>query len=144
MLNSLLILGSTYKNKKLNIIFAIAWIIFMLIGSNLKTGLIFTIINFISFGLVFALGKLFSGKYSNKVIAISSILIWSMCIDIICYIMYPEFAMGQNIWAYIKNGILFNYKYIVYNVIVVAVVQIVKYILKLKANSREKEVAINS
>jgi len=127
MLNSILILGSTYnKNKKLNIIFAITWIAFMLIGSNLKTGLIFTVMNLMSFGLVFGLGKVFKGKYSNKVVAIFSVLIWSVIIDIICYFLYPQFAMGQNILQYIGSGILFNYKYVVYNALVVFGVYCIK------------------
>lgn len=133
MLNSFLMLGSTYnKNKKVNIIFAFAWIIFMILGSNLKSGLIFTIMNFISFGIVFALGKIFKGKYSNKVVAVFSVLIWSILIDIICYFLYPSFTMGQNILAYIGNGILFNYKYVGYNILALAGLYCVKYLQHMK------------
>ena len=147
MLNSLLMLGSTYnKNKKLNVIFAITWIIFMLIGSNLKTGIgiRFTIMNFISFGLIFALGKIFKGKYSNIVVSIFSVLIWSIVIDIICYLLYPQFTMGQNILMYIGNGILFNYKYVGYNILVISGVHCIKYLLNLKVNIRTKELAVNN
>ena len=130
MLNSVLLLGSTYnKSKKMNIIFAIAWIIFMLLGSNLKTGLIFTIMNLISFCIIFTLGKVFKGKYSNKIISISSILIWSIIIDVICFFLYPQFTMGQNMLTYISNGILFNYKYIFYNILLVSGVHCIKYLL---------------
>ena len=133
MLNSLLMLGSTYnKNKKTNIIFAIIWVIFMLLGSNFKTGLIFTIMNFMSFGLVFTLGKVFKGKYSNKIISIFGVLIWSIVIDVICCFLYPQFLMGQSMLSYIGNGILFNYKYIVYNAIIVGVVYCIETLFKLK------------
>ena len=132
MLNSILILGSTYnKNKKINIIFAIIWLIFMLLGSDLKTGLIFTIMNIIAFCIVFALGKIFKGKYSNKVVSIFGVLIWSVIIDIICYFIYPQFTMGQSLLAYIGGGILFNYKYVFSNMLIVAGVEGVKYLLNL-------------
>jgi len=135
MLNSILMLGSIYKyNKKLNIIFAAAWIIYMLIGSNFKTGLIFTIMNFISFFLVFVIGKIFKGKYSNKIVSIFSVLIWSVIIDIICYFLYPQFTMGQSILMYIENGILFNYKYVGYNILVVLGAYCIKYLLNWRTN----------
>lgn len=162
MLNSVLLLGSTYnqweffgdsskivtevehkeassrnnKNKKVNIIFAIVWIIFMLLGSNLKTGLIFTIMNFMSFCIIFILGQVLKGKYSNKIFSISSILIWSVIIDVICYFLYPQFTMGQNILTYIGNGILFNYKYIFYNIFLVSVIYSIRYLANLKAVSK--------
>ena len=145
MINSLLMLGSTYnKSKKLNIIFAISWIIFMLIGSNLRTGLIFTVFNFVAFGIVFGLGKLFKGKYSNKVVAISSILIWSIVIDIICYFLYPQFAVGQNLLGYISNGVIFNYRYILSNAVIVGIITFVEYAVKLKINIKSKESAVYS
>ncbi|MCL2383690.1 MAG: hypothetical protein FWC79_06135 [Oscillospiraceae bacterium] len=122
MLNSILMVGSTYsKNKKANIVFAILWIVFMLMGSNLTTGLVFTIMNIMAFATVFALGQLFKGKYSNKTIAIFSVLIWSIVIDIICYFLFPQFVMGQSIFTYISGGIAFNYRYVFMNTIVVGV-----------------------
>ena len=133
MLNSLLMLGSIYnKNKKLNTIIAIGWVVFMLLGSNLTTGfgIRFTIMNFVSFVLVFGIGKLFKGKYGNKVVAISSVLIWSVVIDTICYFSYPQFTMGQNIFMYISNGILFNYKYIFYNAMIVGAIDFVPILSK--------------
>lgn len=145
MLNSILMLGSTYKNKKLNIIFTITWVVFMLLGSNLKTGIgiTFTIMNVVAFGLVFGLGKLFKGKYSNKVISISSILIWSITIDVICYFLYPQFTMGQSIVTYIGNGILFNYKYIFVNALIVSVINFVPVLNKMRiANKTEYQLQL--
>ena len=133
MLNSILILGSTYeKSRKINIIFAIAWLIFMVMGSNLATGLIFTIINVLAFATVFAIGMLLKGKYSNILISIFSILIWSILIDTLCYFIYPEFAMGQNFLTYISNGIAFNYRYVVYNAVIVAGILCIKNMLLLR------------
>lgn len=123
MLNSLLILGSTYSTiKKANKLFAIIWIIYMLLTSNFKTGLIFIIMNFISFTIVFIFGKIFENKYSNTIISIFSILIWSIIVDIICYFIYPQFTMRQNILMYIGNGILFNYKYAVSNALFIGTI----------------------
>jgi hypothetical protein len=144
MINSLLMLGSTYKNKKINIFFITAWVIFMLQGANLKTGLVFPAMNLIAFGLVVGLGKLFQGKYSNKVIAVSSVLIWSVIIDIMCYYLYPQFTMGQNILTYIANGILFNYKYVGYNVLVVLGVYCAKDLSSLRRSMKTRKVAVHS
>ena len=140
MINALLMFGSTYnKNKKINIILAISWIIFMLFGSNLKTGLIFTIMNFISYGFVFALSKFFKKKYSNTLLSVFSVLIWSITIDIICYFLYPQFTMGQNIFMYISNGILFNYKYVFYNMGVLSIGYLGKHIINLKRMALKKK-----
>ncbi|MDR0463047.1 MAG: hypothetical protein LBG64_02405 [Pseudomonadales bacterium] len=133
MLNSLLILGSTYgKNQKLNVIFAIAWLVFMLFGSNLTTsvGVSFVIMNALAFALAFGLGKIFKGEYTNKVLAIFSILIWSVSIDVLCYFLYPQFTMGQNLFTYVSNGILFNYRYIFTNALIVGGVYLVEYLSK--------------
>jgi len=125
MVNALFMLGSTYnKNRRLNILFALSWIAFMLIGANLNTGLVFVIVNIMAFGVVFGLGQLFKGKYSNKAIAIFSVLIWSIVIDVICFFLYPQFTMGQSLIGYISNGIAFNYRYMFINVVVVAAITI--------------------
>lgn len=144
MINSILLLGSTYKkDKKINILCMISWIVFMLLGANLKTGIIFAIINIISFGIVLAIMKLFKGKYSNKIVSILSILIWSIIIDIICCFVYPQFMMGQSMIAYISNGLLFNYKYVGYNLLLVLGIEFVKYLSKLKINIKSKRSIIN-
>lgn len=131
MINSLLMLGSTArKNKKVNIIFAITWISYMLINANLKTGLNFVIVNIITFAVIFGLGQLIKGKYSNAFISISSVLIWSVLIDIICYFMFPQFVVGQNIITYVWNGILFNYKHIFTNALVLGIVNGVEFSVK--------------
>jgi len=125
-------LGSTYgKSRKFNILFAISWIAFMLIGANLSTGIVFVIANIAAFGVVFGLGQLFKGKYSNKAVAIFSVLIWSVVIDIICYFLFPQFTMGQSIFAYISGGIAFNARFIFTNALVVGVLTGVPVIIKI-------------
>jgi len=120
MVNSFLMLGSSYgRNKKMNILFIALWFFYLLIGSNINTGLIFLIMNLMAFSLVLLLGKIFKGKYSNKLVSVLSIVIWSITIDIICFFLYPQFTMGQNILMYIGNGLLFNSKYVIYNIVVV-------------------------
>ena len=139
MFNSLLMLGSTYsKNRKVNLVFAIGWITLMLLGSNFQTGTTFIILNFVAFALVFALGFVFKGKYSNKVVAISSILIWSVTIDIMSYFLFPQFRMGQTMSGYISNGILFNYKFLFTNLFVVGMLSIVPMYKKILAIYRKK------
>jgi len=125
MLNSILMLGSTYESKKLNLLFALGWILFTLFRSDFShgIGLQFTIINFSVFSLVFLLGKLFAGRYSNKIISVFSILIWNILIDTTCYFLFPQFSMGQSLLLYVSNGILFNYQFIFSNVLIVATIQ---------------------
>ena len=71
-------------------------------------------------------------------------LIWSIVIDVICYFLYPQFTMGQNMVMYISNGILFNYKYVGYNMLVVAGIQGIEYLFNLKTNIKTKQLAVNS
>ena len=131
MINSVLMLGSnTKKNRKMNIMFAMLWLGYMLLNANFKTGLNFVVANIIVFGIVFAIGQVIKGKYTNTVVSILSILIWSVLIDIICYFMFPQFVVGQNIITYVWNGILFNYKHIFTNALALGVVNCVEFIVK--------------
>lgn len=53
MINSLLMLGSTTKkNRKMNIMFAMLWLGYMLLNANFKTGLNFVVANIIVFGII--------------------------------------------------------------------------------------------
>ncbi len=131
MLNSLFMLGSTNKKlKKGNYLFCMLWISYMLLNANLKSGLIFVVANIFTFMVVFILCQKIKGKYSNTIMSIASILIWSILIDIITYFMYPQFVGAQNIISYIFNGILFNYKYIFTNILVVVGINGLEFIFK--------------
>ena len=86
MINSLFMLGSSYnKNKIVSCIFFIAWIVYMLIGSDLSLGLTFPIINAIVFIIISISINLVKNRKLNTILSVFSILIWSIVIDIICY-----------------------------------------------------------
>lgn len=143
MLNSLLMLGSTNKKmKKINYLCAAAWVAYMLMNANLKTGLIFAVVNSIVFLITFELGQVVKGKYSNTIVSVFSILIWSILIDVACFYMYPQFTMGQSIIAYIGNGIAFNAKYVLSNVVALSFVYGCDFVAKkLLKTAKEKSLA---
>lgn len=138
MLNALLMLGSTnQKMKKINFLCVGVWIAYMLMNANLETGLAFTIVNLIIFLGVVTLGKLAKGKCSNTVVSVFSILIWSVLIDVVCFYMYPQFAITQNILGYIESGILFNLKYAFSNAIVLAFVYACDFVTNKLSKAKE-------
>lgn len=111
-------LGSSFnKNRKISLVFMIGWIAYVIIN-QLYLGL-FPIMNAIVFLVVTISINLIKNKKANTLLSIFSILIWSIIIDIICYYMYPLFSTNQNIFEYIWQGILFNYKYIFSNIIAI-------------------------
>lgn len=123
MINSLFMLGGAYnKNRKISIAFIFGWIIYMIINYDFSLGYIFPVINALVCLLVSISINLIKDKTFNTILSVSSILIWSVVIDIICFFMYPTMALGQDIFSYIFQGILFNYKYIILNIIVVCVI----------------------
>ena len=123
MVNSLFMLGGAYnKNRKISIAFIFGWIIYMIINYDFSLGYIFPVINALVCLLVSISINLIKDKTLNTILSVSSILIWSIVIDIICFFMYPTMTLGQDIFSYIFQGILFNYKYIISNIIVVCVI----------------------
>ena len=131
MIHSLLMLGSAYnKNRKISIIFLITWLIYMFLGSNLSLGIKFPIINAIVFiAITFGI-NLIKNRRANTILSVFSILIWSIIIDIICYFLYPSLVGNQNIFAYIFQGILFNYRYVFANILALGIVNIGTIITK--------------
>lgn len=116
MINSLFMLGSSYnKNRKISIAFIIGWLIYMIIQQDYLG--IFPIVNSIVFLIVSISINIIKNKKINTILSVFSILIWSIIIDIICYYIYPLYAINQNIFEYIFQGILFNYKYIFSNIV---------------------------
>lgn len=121
MINSLFMLGSSYnKNRKVSITFMIGWIAYMTIR-QFYLG-IFPIVNAIVFLIISVSINLIKNKKVNTVLSILSILIWSIIIDVICYYMYPLYSTGQNIFGYVCQGILFNYKYIFSNIVAICAI----------------------
>ena len=131
MINSLFMLGSSYnKNKIVSCIFFIAWIVYMLIGSDLSLGLTFPIINAIVFIIISISINLVKNRKLNTILSVFSILIWSTVIDIICYFLYPMMVGEQSIFSYIFQGILFNGKYIFYNIIAVGIISMIETLVQ--------------
>ena len=138
MINSLFMLGSSYnKNKIVSCIFFIAWIVYMLIGSDLSLGLTFPIINAIVFIIISISINLVKNRKLNTSLSVFSILIWSIVIDIICYFLYPMMVGEQSIFSYIFQGILFNGKYIFSNIIAVGIISMIETLAQ-RAMQKEK------
>lgn len=138
MINSLFMLGSSYnKNKIVSCIFFIAWIVYMLIGSDLSLGLTFPIINAIVFIIISISINLVKNRKLNTILSVFSILIWSIVIDIICYFLYPMMVGEQSIFSYIFQGILFNGKYIFSNIIAVGIISMIENLAQ-RAMQKEK------
>lgn len=143
MINSLFMLGSSFnKNRKVSVAFMIGWVAYIIIN-QLYLGL-FPILNAIVFLIVTISINLVKNNKVNTILSIFSILIWSIIIDIICYYMYPLFSSNQNIFAYIWQGILFNYKYIFSNTIAVSIIYGIDLVIEkieIYFKSKEKLVA---
>ncbi len=142
MINSLLMLGGS-SNKKISKVFIVTWLAYMVFGSNLSLGLTFPIINGITFLAITLLISKIKNNKVNAVLSITSILIWSVTIDIICYYLYPTMSSSITLINYIFNGILFNYKYIFTNVLALSLIKglsILKKILTEKLSTKEYKV----
>lgn len=131
MINSLFMLGSSYnKNRKISIAFMIGWLTYMILVNNFALGVEFVIINALVF-LGVSIGiNLVKDKFANTVLSVISILIWSIIIDIICYYLYPLKGATQTLFGYVFQGILFNYKYVFLNALVICLVNLSSEIIK--------------
>ena len=69
-------------------------------------------------------------KKINAILSIFSILIWSVTIDLICYLLFPSMTANQNILEYILQGILFNGKYVFTNTLVIGGISMVSFVKK--------------
>ena len=131
MLNSLLIFGSSYnKSKKISILSFLLMIANVLFVQYGKMGINFVLINLllmttITFGI-----RLISNNKVNATLSVLSILIWSVCIDIVTYFMYSKFAGGLSLPMYVLNGILFNIRYVFFNAAVLCGIKCIEVIAK--------------
>lgn len=140
MINSLFILGGAYnKDRKISIAFLCGWVLYMIVNYDFSLGLTFPIINAMVCLMVSIGISLIRNKTINTILSISSILIWSIVIDIICFFMYPTMVAGQNIFGYIFQGILFNYKYIISNIFVVCIINVIIMIKNLTVEKINKK-----
>jgi hypothetical protein len=79
-------------------------------------------------GFVYCISKLY--PKISALLSIGSILIYSLFVDIVCYYVLPNWAIGQSLASYITNGFLFNYKYIFLNIAVFGAVKLCSRIYK--------------
>ena len=116
MLNSLLIFGSAYnKSKKISMLSFLLMIANVLFVQYGKMGIKFIIINLLLMTTITFSIRLISNRKVNSTLSVLSILIWSICIDIVTYFMYSKFAGGLSLPVYVLNGILFNLRYVFFN-----------------------------
>lgn len=141
MLNSILLLGSCYnKHKKISTLFTIALflnLLFVQLGHE-KIG--FLVCNVLILATISFINKNIKNN-SLKIISSSfSILIWSMLIDVVCYYMFPLFNSNLNIFGYILNGIIFNFRYVINNLFILISINLIEYAidyLKNKVTSKK-------
>lgn len=134
MLNSLLIFGSSYnKSKKISILSFALMIVNVLFVQYGKMGIDFVLINLLLMAVITLGIRLISNNKVNATLSVLSILIWSMCIDIVTYFMYSKFAGGLSLPVYVLNGILFNIRYVFVNAAVLCgIISIEKLVDKMK------------
>lgn len=117
-MNGLLIfLSSSNRYRKLSLLSMIFWSIFMLCNANFSLGYFFPIVNLIVFIFVSNLTIFSKNIMVNKIYSVFSILIWSILMDTICYFIFPNMVFGQSIFLYVLNGLLFNFRYVIYNIL---------------------------
>ncbi len=78
--------------------------------------------------LLFAIPQIISkikNKQINILMSILSILIWSICIDIFSYYLFPLFKISNSIFSYVFNGIMFNLKFVMLNTFFLIVIYLV-------------------
>ena len=127
MLNSLLIFGSSYnKSKKISILSFLLMIANVLFIQYGKMGIEFVLINLLLMSIITFGIRLISNSKINAAMSVLSILIWSMCIDIVCYFMYSKFTGGLSLPMYVLNGILFNLRYVFFNASVLCGIKVIE------------------
>jgi len=134
MLNSSLIFLNSYnKNKIWSILSFFMWIVYMLINQK-SMGMLFSIVNVVIFVVVAISIHCLKNKKANIILSVFSIIFWSILIDIATYFVYPEFTFGLSIIHYVTNGLIFNYKYIFSNMIILGIVEGTTVIFEMSKN----------
>ena len=131
MLNSLLIFGSSYnKSKKISILSFLLMIANVLFVQYGKMGIEFVLINLLLMSVITVGIRLISNSKVNATLSVLSILIWSACIDVVCYYMYSKFTGGLSLPMYVLNGILFNIRYVGVNAFLLYAIKLIEKISK--------------
>ncbi|MDR3180220.1 MAG: hypothetical protein LBT70_04990 [Holosporaceae bacterium] len=135
MINSTLMLLSQYnKNTTLMNICTVTWMFYMFSQVNFQLTFL-AIANLVVFLLITMALRKIKNKYVHGGGAIASILLYSICIDVVCFYVYPEFVSNQSLGGYIWSGILFNSQYVFLNALLVTVFMFLEKIkLRIQGN----------
>ena len=104
---------------------------------------LFLVINLAHFAIIPLLINCIKNKYLKAVFSVLSIIIWSILIDIICYYMFPKFVFGMTLSVYVYRGIVFNAKYIFYNVLLVRAITLFEKVSEKVLAKHKSEVVSN-
>jgi hypothetical protein len=102
-----------------------AWVVYMLSNSGFQLTFL-TSINLIIFFVVTLFVRKIKNGYLHSLGAMSSILLYSLCIDVVCYFSYSSFVFDQNLLNYVWNGVVFNSKYVFLNGLALTLVVLLK------------------
>jgi hypothetical protein len=107
------------KNTTLMNICAAVWIVYMFSSGGFQLTSLAAISLAAFLAVTFAIRKI-KDRRLNLIGAATSILFYSVCVDVLCYYVYPQFVFDQNLLSYIWSGILFNAKYVLFNGLAIA------------------------
>jgi hypothetical protein len=110
-----MLLSQYNKNATLMNTCAVAWVFHMFSHLNFQLTS-FAIVSFAAFLITTFCVRKIKNSYLNLCGATSSVLLYSICVDVVCYYIYPEFVAGQNLLNYIWNGVLFNAEHLFLNI----------------------------
>lgn len=143
MLNSLLMcVGSNSNFKVLSSVARMAILINLMYVQFAEVNNIFFVVNMF---LLFTIPQLISrikNKYTNIAMSAVTILIWSILIDILSYYLFPLFKQSCSIFVYVLNGIEFNLKYVISNLILLVVLYSIDGVILKKKNISKKNYVV--
>lgn len=127
------------KNSKISNIFKFIWILYAVVASFFNSNPWFSLVNLSVFalvtGFVYGISKFYSKI--NAFLSVTSILIYSLFVDVVCYFVLPNWVHRQSLIQYVTNGFLFNYRYVFLNATVFGVVVLIS---KIYNNYKEKSI----
>lgn len=133
MVNSVVLMLSQYgKNGKMQNFFMFMWFIIVAVISSVNFSFAFLIFELIAFLLTTGCIRVINRLNSDisELMSVSSILIYSIFIDVLCYGFFHECTANQSLIAYIMNGLAFNLKYVALNTVVMVFIVLYSRTLK--------------
>ena len=122
ILSGLLMYGTAQRKRIIGYGFMAVLAIYLFVGS---LSLPFFVVNIAT---IFILSQLLK-RVKLQVIKSTSILIYSVIIDIICFFVFPQFTIASSLGAYILAGLAFNLRSAIPAIVVglaVSVVMVVR------------------